>query len=95
MAPAGAHWGPASRAVRPPKLSTASPPSSGPIAAAPSTPWAQNPPASSMGRPEVSDGTTEVPWVKKPMLEKPSPAWAAPKACSDCGMGSDPCCASQ
>ena len=58
-------------------------------------PWAQNPPASSIGSPEVPSGTTDEPWAKKPMLEKPSPACAPPKAGSDCGMGSDPCWASQ
>ncbi len=94
-APAGAHCGPASRATRPPKLSTAKPPSSGPTAAAPLVPCAQNPPASSIGSPEVPTGTTAAPWAKKPALAKPSPACAPPNAASETGMGSDPRWASQ
>ncbi|MGA3154846.1 MAG: hypothetical protein ABSD40_20935 [Streptosporangiaceae bacterium] len=94
-APAGAQRGPARRAIRPPKVSTASPPSTGAIPVAPTVPCAQNPPASSSGSPEVAAGTTEVPCAKNPMLEKPSAGCAPPKARSDCGMGSEPCSAIQ
>ncbi len=94
-APAGAHRGPASRPTRPPNASTPSPPSIGPIAAAAEVPFTQNAPARSNGRPDMSPGTTEVPWAKKPVLVNSSAGWEPPKAASDCGIGSEPCCAIQ
>ena len=57
------------------------------MAAAPLVPCAQNPPASSIGSPDIPAGTTDAPWARKPVLAKPSPARAPPKAGSDCGMG--------
>ncbi len=38
----------------------------------------------------MSPGTTELPWEKKAMLEKPSPGCAPPKDVSDCGIDSEP-----
>ena len=94
-APAGAHRGPASLPVRPPNATMARPPMIGPSAVAAEMPCTQNAPASSIGSPAIDPGTTEFPEAKKPMLEKPSPGWAPPKAASDCGIGSEPCCAIQ
>src|SRR5580704_5131567 len=94
-APAGAHCGPTSRPTRPPNASTATAPRMGPIAAAAEVPCTQNAPARSNGRPDMSPGTTEVPWAENPMLANVSPGCAPPKAASDCGIGSEPCCAIQ
>lgn len=65
------------------------------MAAAAEVPCTQNAPARSSGSPDMSPGTTEVPWAKKPVLEKPSPGCAPPKSASDCGIGSEPCWAIQ
>ena len=43
----------------------------------------------------MSPGTTEVPWAKKPVLANCSAGWEPPNAASDCGIGSEPCCAIQ
>jgi hypothetical protein len=62
-AASGAHRGPASRAARPPKVSTAHAPSSGATRTAAPVPPAQNPAASTIGSPAMNCGTT------------PSPTW--------------------
>ncbi len=59
------------------------------------TPWTQNPPASSIGSPAIDPGLTELPRAKNPVLANASPGCAPPKAASDCGIGSEPCCAIQ
>ena len=90
-APAGAHCGPVSLPARPPNARIASPPRTGPSAAAAVVPCTQNPPARIIGSPDMRPGTIAVPWVKKPMLENASPGWVPPNAASDSGIGSEPC----
>ena len=65
------------------------------IALAADKPWIQNPPAISMGRPDMPDAASAVPFGKKPMLEKESPGCAPPNAASDFGIVSVPCWAIQ
>ena len=60
-AASGAHRGPASRAARPPNVSTASAPRTGAIAVAAAAPPIQNPPARIIGSPAMNCGTTAPP----------------------------------
>src|SRR5215472_9735684 len=90
-APAGAQCLPASL----PTAKTARPPSTGMTIVPPLTPLVQNPPASSIGNPATTAGTTACPCAKNPMLDRCSPGCDPPNAASDPGIGSDPCCASQ
>ena len=89
-AASGAHRGPASRAVRPPKASTPHAPSSGDTAAAAVTPPTQKAADSTIGRPDMNCGTTLLPTSKYAKLwNESAPVWL-PKAARSCGIGSEP-----
>ena len=91
----GAHCGPASRPASPPNVSTASAPSTGLASAAVLMPWIHHPAASVMASPGANCGARPPCAAARPVLAKARPGCAPPKACSDAGMGSEPCPAIQ